>query len=82
MNNFDDFINKNPGVVSSEMTFDGNRPFDFNSEKDVEEFAKQMVSGNNKLDPFWDNMSENLLKSIIYYVLASREKKNRHYYIV
>lgn len=55
---------------------DGYNPlFHIQSEMDVDIIASTIVKGQKKNatdDPFWDNMSEFLLKALIYYLLATR----------
>ena len=55
---------------------DGYDPlFHIQSEMDVDIIASTIVKGQKKNatdDPFWDNMSEFLLKALIYYLLATR----------
>ena len=56
---------------------DGYNPlFHIQSNIDVDVIANTIIKGQqaegNKSDPFWDDMAEMLLKSLIYYLLAKR----------
>lgn len=53
-----------------------------NSELDVDVIAHTIVAGQssegNNSDPYWDNMAELLLKSLIYYLIAARDPEEQN----
>ena len=53
-----------------------------NSEIDVDVIANTIVKGqkstDSTADPYWDDMAELLLKSLIYYLLATRPKEEQN----
>lgn len=62
-------------LVNPESSDGYNPLFQIQSEMDVDIIASTIVKGQKKEgsdDPFWDNMSEFLLKALIYYLLAAR----------
>ena len=62
-------------LVNPESSDGYNPLFHIQSEMDVDIIASTIVKGQKKNgsdDPFWDNMSEFLLKALIYYLLATR----------
>ncbi len=51
------------------------------SEIDVDVIANTIVKGQSdgpKSDPYWDDMSEMLLKALIYYLIATRPKEEQN----
>ena len=62
-------------LVNPESSDGYNPLFHIQSEMDVDIIASTIVKGQKAEktdDPFWDNMSELLLKALIYYLLATR----------
>ena len=62
---------------------DGYNPlFHIKSELDVDVIANTIVKGqtsaDNKSDPYWDDMSEALLKALIYYLKATRPEEEQN----
>ncbi|MBQ9297597.1 MAG: type IV secretory system conjugative DNA transfer family protein [Clostridia bacterium] len=62
---------------------DGYNPlFHIKSELDVDVIANTIVKGQvgaeNKSDPYWDDMSEALLKALIYYLKATRPEEEQN----
>ena len=60
---------------------DGYNPLrHINSELDVDVIANTIVKGQSsgdKSDPYWDDMSEALLKALIYYLMAKRPEEEQ-----
>ena len=51
------------------------------SELDVDVIANTVVKGQSsesKSDPYWDDMAEMLLKSLIYYLIATRPEEEQN----
>jgi len=62
---------------------DGYNPLlHISSELDVDVIASTIVKGQqaegNKADPYWDDMSEMLLKALIYYLMATRPEEEQN----
>lgn len=62
---------------------DGYNPlFHITSEIDVDVIANTIVKGqkteNSSADPYWDDMAEMLLKSLIYYLMATRPEEEQN----
>ena len=62
---------------------DGYNPLmHINSELDVDVIANTIVKGqsdvSNEKDPYWSDMSEMLLKALIYYLLATRPEEEQN----
>ena len=61
---------------------DGYNPLmHISSELDVDVIANTIVKGQggeNKSDPYWDDMSEMLLKALIYYLIAARPEEEQN----
>ena len=62
---------------------DGYNPLmHISSELDVDVVANTIVKGQaaegNKSDPYWDDMAEMLLKSLIYYLMATRPEEEQN----
>ena len=61
---------------------DGYNPlFHINNAIDVDVIANTIVKGQdagNKSDPYWDDMSEMLLKALIYYLKAARPREEQN----
>jgi len=62
---------------------DGYNPLlHISSELDVDVIASTIVKGQaaegNKSDPYWDDMSEMLLKALIYYLMATRPEEEQN----
>ena len=62
---------------------DGYNPLlHINSELDVDVIANTIVKGqkteNSSSDPYWDDMAEMLLKSLIYYLIATRPPEEQN----
>lgn len=63
---------------------DGYNPlFHITSELDVDVIANTIVKGQQssnaeKSDPYWDDMAEMLLKSLIYYLIATRPEEEQN----
>ena len=62
---------------------DGYNPLmHINSEIDVDVIANTIVKGQKsndaKADPYWDDMSEMLLKALIYYLIATRPEEEQN----
>ncbi len=61
---------------------DGYNPLNhIRSELDVDVIANTIVKGQtsgDKSDPYWDDMSEALLKALIYYLMATRPEKEQN----
>ena len=62
---------------------DGYNPlFHINSELDVDVIANTVVKGQSaegsKADPYWEDMAEMLLKSLIYYLIGERPQEEQN----
>ena len=61
---------------------DGYNPLmNISNELDVDVIANTIVKGQGaegKADPYWEDMAEMLLKSLIYYLLATRPKEEQN----
>ncbi len=69
-------------LVNPESSDSYNPLFHINSEIDVDVIASTIVKGQKRegsnADPYWDNMAELLLKSLIYYLIAVRPKEEQN----
>lgn len=69
-------------LVNPESSDSYNPLFHVKSQLDVDIIASTIVRGqkseNSNADPYWDNMSELLLKSLIYYLIAVRPKEEQN----
>ena len=69
-------------LVNPESSDSYNPLFHVRSQLDVDIIASTIVRGqkneNSNADPYWDNMSELLLKSLIYYLIAARPKEEQN----
>ena len=69
-------------LVNPESSDSYNPLFHVKSQLDVDIIASTIVRGqkseNSNADPYWDNMSELLLKSLIYYLIAVRPTEEQN----
>ena len=69
-------------LVNPESSDSYNPLFHVKSQLDVDIIASTIVRGqkseNSNSDPYWDNMSELLLKSLIYYLIAVRPTEEQN----
>ena len=69
-------------LVNPESSDSYNPLFHVRSQLDVDIIASTIVRGqkseNSNSDPYWDNMSELLLKSLIYYLIAVRPEEEQN----
>ena len=68
-------------LVNPKSSDSYNPLFHIQSEIDVDVIASTIVHGQQSekaSDPYWDNMSELLLKSLIYYLLATRPMEEQN----
>ena len=69
-------------LVNPESSDSYNPLFHVKSQLDVDIIASTIVRGqkseNSNSDPYWDNMSELLLKSLIYYLIAVRPEEEQN----
>lgn len=70
-------------LVNPESSDSYNPLFHISSEIDIDVIAATIIKGqkaevSSSADPYWDNMSELLLKSLIYYLLAARPKEEQN----
>lgn len=72
MSNFTDFLNLEKNIPNPNINFN------FENIEDLQKYVNTLVSNPNSKDPFWDDMSKNLLLAVISFQCFSEHKEKQN----